>query len=87
MENEKKWFFETLNSKSVDFSMRIMCYVKVWKYIVAMCSLVLRRGILNPMRYTGAVCYSGSQEQLGVKECVTDCYIAALGCWREINKF
>ena len=27
-------------------TVRIMCYVKVWKYIIAICSLVLRRGFL-----------------------------------------
>ena len=41
---EKKCFFKTHNSKSVHFSIRIMCYVNVWKYKIAICSLVLRRG-------------------------------------------
>ena len=49
--------FETHISKSVDFAIsiyevdtihswtiRIMCYVKAWKYAIAICSLVLRRG-------------------------------------------
>ena len=50
---------ETCNTKSVDFpafiyeentlyswTIRIMCYVKVWKFIIATCSLVLLRGFL-----------------------------------------
>ena len=52
-------FFETHYSKSVDFStfiyevniiyswaILIMCCVKVWKYTIAVCSLVLCRGSL-----------------------------------------
>ena len=50
-----KWIvfmvFETHNSNSVDFKTFIyevntidsMCYVKVWKYIIEICPLILRR--------------------------------------------
>ena len=51
--------FETCNTKSIEFStfiyevntfysltILILCYVKVSKYIIAICSLVLRRGFL-----------------------------------------
>ena len=28
------------------WNIRIMCYVKIWKHLIAICSLVLRRGFL-----------------------------------------
>ena len=52
MKNEH--YFEIQFSKSINFmtfiyswNIRIVCYVKVWKYIIEICSLVLRRGFLN----------------------------------------
>ena len=49
MKNEE--FYDFWNpqlkvSRLFDIYLRFMCYVKIWKYIIAICSLVLRRGFL-----------------------------------------
>ena len=39
-------------------TIRIMCYVKVWKYIIAICSLVFRRGFLIRCAILVIICFA-----------------------------